>query len=103
MFKKKSFPIEAEYEDELKVFRYIRKSRLHRAKTHTMVFHCADAISWIIRHVDLDNRYILNAKGKPIKSFRSYDIASYYHLERGSVFGGQGPHQEIPTQGKRFV
>jgi hypothetical protein len=82
---KQSFPIEAEDEDELKVFRYIQKSRLHRVATHTTVFHCADAILWIIRHVDLDNRYILNAKGKPIASFRAYDIASYYQLERGSL------------------
>jgi len=48
MFKKKKIPIEAEYEDELKVLKNIRKLGLHRVATHTTVFPCVDAILWII-------------------------------------------------------
>jgi hypothetical protein len=83
MFKKHNFPIEAEDEDELKVFKNIQKLGLHRVVSRTTVYPCADEILWIIQHVDLDNRYIINNKGKPIKSFHVSDIALYYHLERG--------------------
>jgi hypothetical protein len=48
------------------------------------VFPCVDAISWILKHIYLDNLYILNAKGKPITSFQAIDIAKYYHLEKGT-------------------
>jgi hypothetical protein len=55
--------MEAKYQDELKVFKNIWRSRLHRVVAHATVFPCVDAISWILNHVDLDNWYILNAKG----------------------------------------
>jgi hypothetical protein len=42
---KTSFPIEEKDEDKFKVFRNIRKSRLHRVETHTTIFPCVDVIS----------------------------------------------------------
>jgi len=41
-------------------------------------------ISWILKHVDLDNWYILNGKRQPKKSFQVADIDKYYHLEKGT-------------------
>jgi hypothetical protein len=71
MFKKKNFPVEVEDQDELKIFKNIWRSGLHRVVAHATIFPCADTISWILKHIDLDNRYILNAKGKPIVSFQA--------------------------------
>ena len=61
----------------------IRKSKLHKVASHPPVLPCADAIAWIIEHVGLQNRYILNARGDPIASFQASDLAKYYHLEKG--------------------
>jgi hypothetical protein len=69
MFKKKNFLVDVEDQDELKVFRNIKKSRIHRVVACVIVFSCADAISWILKHVDLENMYICNARGEPIASF----------------------------------
>jgi hypothetical protein len=34
--------------------------------------------------VDLGNRYIFNARGEPIASFKSKDLAKCYHIEKGT-------------------
>jgi hypothetical protein len=83
MFKLQNFPINVEDQDQLQIFNNIRKSKLHRVATHPSVLPCADAIVWIIEHVDLQNRYILNVRGDPIASFQEADLAKYYHLEKG--------------------
>jgi hypothetical protein len=83
MFKLQNFPINVEDQDQLRIFNNIRKSKLHRVAAHPPVLPCADAIAWIIEHVDLQNRYILNARGEPIASFQAADLAKYYHLEKG--------------------
>jgi hypothetical protein len=83
MFKLQNFPINVEYQDQLRIFNNIRKSKLHRVVAHPPVLPCTDAIAWIIEHVDLQNRYILNARGDPIASFQAADLAKYYHLEKG--------------------
>jgi hypothetical protein len=67
MFKNQSFP--QEIEDELKIFKNIQKSKLHKVATHGTIFPYVDTISWIVKHVYLDNKHILNAKGHPITSF----------------------------------
>jgi hypothetical protein len=69
MFKKSSFPTEVKDQDELKIFKNIQRSGIFRVTTHVVVFPCVDAISWIIKHDDLGNRCILNARGEPIESF----------------------------------
>jgi hypothetical protein len=84
MFKIQEFPINVEEQDELRIFKNIRRSELHRVAAHPAVLPCADAIAWIIEHVDLQNRYILNARGEPIASFQASDLAKYYHLENGT-------------------
>jgi hypothetical protein len=48
---------------------------------HAIVFPCADEILWILKHVDLDNRYIINVKWYPIASFQAIELDKYYHLE----------------------
>jgi hypothetical protein len=56
-----------EFEDysELKIFKKIWRSLLHRVASSVVVFPCVDMISWILMHAFIDNRYILNAKGNP--------------------------------------
>jgi hypothetical protein len=66
--------MEAEGQDELNIFNNIRSLGLHKVVTHAKNFPCANAILLIIRHIKLSKRYILNAKGKIITSFRAYDI-----------------------------
>jgi hypothetical protein len=48
------------------------------------IFPCADTISWILKHIYLENYYILNYKGKTIISFQATDTTKYYHLEKGT-------------------
>jgi hypothetical protein len=100
MFKKQNFPIEVEDEDKLKVFKNTKKLGLHRVATHVVVFRCIDTISWIIRHVDLDNRYIIYSKGKPITSFHVSNLASYYYLERGSLLLDEELIKKFPHKEK---
>jgi hypothetical protein len=69
MFKKSSFPTEAKDQDEMKIFKKYWRSGIFRVTSHVVVFPCVDAISWIIKHVDLGSRCIHNAKGEPIASF----------------------------------
>jgi hypothetical protein len=76
--------VEAEDQDELQIFKNIQRSGLHRVASHVAVFPCVDAIVWILKHVDLENRYILNARGDPIASFQVVDLEKYYHLEKGT-------------------
>jgi hypothetical protein len=48
---------------------------------HAAVFPYAKAISWIVRHAELETRYIINSKEHPIASFEASIITSCYHLE----------------------
>jgi hypothetical protein len=84
MFKKSNFSTEAEDPSELQAFRNIRKSGIFRVAAHPTVFPCADAISWILKNADVDNRYIFNTRKEPIASFRPDDLAKCYHLEAGN-------------------
>jgi hypothetical protein len=83
MFTKSNFSIEIEDQDELKIFINIRRSRIFKVTAHIVVFTCVDAISWIIKHVDMGNRCVHNSKGEPIKSFQPEDMAKCCHLEKG--------------------
>jgi hypothetical protein len=62
MFKKQNFIIDAEDQDELRIFKNIRKYGIHRVAAHIAVFPCVDVIAWILKHIDLGNRYICNAQ-----------------------------------------
>jgi hypothetical protein len=63
----------------------MKKSKLHRVEAHATFFPCIKPISWIVKHVDLYNRNILNAKGHPITSLQEFDIALYYDLVKGDL------------------
>jgi hypothetical protein len=69
MYKKQSFLVEVDDQDELQIFKNIQRSRIHRVASHVAVLPCTDAIAWILKHVYLENRYILNVGGEPIASF----------------------------------
>nr|ADE77593.1 unknown [Picea sitchensis] len=84
MFKIQEFPINVEDQNQIRIFKNIWRSELHRVAAHPSVLPCADTIAWIIEHVDLQNRYILNTRGEPIASFQGSDLAKYYHLENGT-------------------
>jgi hypothetical protein len=58
--------------------------------THPTIFPCVDAISWILKNVEVDSRYIFNARKEPITSFIPDDLAKCYHLEdKNKKLGGQ--------------
>jgi hypothetical protein len=84
MFKKQNFIRNAKDQDELRIFKNIRKSRIHIVATHAMVLSCVDDIAWILKHLDLGNRCTCNARGDYIASFQPTDLAKCYHLEKGT-------------------
>jgi len=63
-------------------------------------FFCVDAISWIVWHVDLDNRHIMNSKGQPTTSFQASDIASYYHLDKWDLSLNEELIRKFPLKEK---
>jgi hypothetical protein len=65
MFKKSNFSVEAEEPDELKVFKNIKKSGIFRVASTPMVFPCVDSITWILKNIDVNNRYIYNSRKDP--------------------------------------
>jgi hypothetical protein len=65
MFKKSNFSVEAEDPDELQVFKNIRKSSIFRVATHPTIFPYADAITWILKNIDVNDRYMLQCKERP--------------------------------------
>jgi hypothetical protein len=62
MFKKSNFYVEAEETDELQVFRNIIKSGIFRVEAHPTIFPCADAISWTLKNIEINSRYVCNAR-----------------------------------------
>jgi hypothetical protein len=84
MLKKQNCTINAENQDELKFLKNIRKSRIDIVVAHSTMFPCVDAIAWILKHGDLGNRYMYNARGDPIDSFQPADLVKCYHLEKGT-------------------
>jgi len=100
MFNNQIFSKGKEDEYELKVFNNIRKSKLYNLVTHAMVFSCVEAISWIVQHVDLETRYILNSRDYPIESFHPSYIASYYHLDKGEISLDKNLIKEFPLKVK---
>jgi hypothetical protein len=85
MFNNQIFPQLPEQDPDLDIYKAIKKSKLHKVATHAVVFPCAEAISWIVKHANLDKRLIINAKGKPVASFHPLMIASCYHLDEGEL------------------
>lgn len=66
------------------MFKNIRKSGIFRVEAHSTVFPCADVIRWILKNVDVNDRYVCNARKDPIASFRPEYLAKCYHIEKGS-------------------
>jgi hypothetical protein len=83
MLNNTTFPQLPKYDLDLEVYRAIKKSKLYKVATHAIMFPYAEAISWILKKDDLERRYIIDAKGKPMGSFQPLAIISFYHLVEG--------------------
>jgi hypothetical protein len=83
MLNNKAFPQLPKYDLDLEVYRAINKSKLYKVAAHAVMFPYAEAISWIIKKDDLERRYIIDAKGKPMGSFQALAIIACYHLLEG--------------------
>jgi hypothetical protein len=84
MFKKLNFYIEEEEPDKLQAFKNIRKLGIFRVETHPTVFPCIDSILWILKNIDINSRYVCNARKEPISSFRQEFLSKCYHIEEGN-------------------
>jgi hypothetical protein len=84
IFKKSSFSTDVEDQDELKLFKNIRRSGIFRVASHIVFFLYVDFIGWIIKHVNLRKIYICNVRGDPIASFRPEDLEKCYHHDKGT-------------------
>jgi hypothetical protein len=58
-----------EDQDELKIFKNIRRYGIFRVVAHIFVFPCTDAITWILKNIDLGNIYVCNFRSEPITYF----------------------------------
>jgi hypothetical protein len=83
MFKKQNLSIDVEDQDELRIFKNIRRSGIFRVAARVVVFPCVDAITWILKNIDLRNIYVCNSRKEPIALFRLEYLAKCYHLEKG--------------------
>jgi hypothetical protein len=54
MFKNSNFSTDVEDQDELKIFKNIRKYGIFRVASHPTVFPYADAITWILKNIDVN-------------------------------------------------
>jgi hypothetical protein len=81
MFNNQTFPQLPEDNPDLKTFRNIRRSKLYKFATHATMFACVEAISRIVKNVNMEITFILNSQGHPIISFQDSLISSCYHLE----------------------
>jgi hypothetical protein len=70
VFKRHKFSTNVEDQDELKIFKKIINSRIFIVATHVLMFHCSDAITWILKHADLENMYDCNSRRDHIASFQ---------------------------------
>lgn len=84
MFKRHTFLVEDDDQDELDNFKKNQRSRIHRVEADVGVFPCVYAISWILKDVELEKKYILHSRGEAIASFQLGNLEKYYHLEKGT-------------------
>jgi hypothetical protein len=75
MFRKSNFSTEAEETDELKVFKKSRIFGIFRVASHPVVFPCVDAITWILKNIYVNDRYICKSRKYPISSFKPEYLA----------------------------
>ena len=48
------------------------------------MFPFADAITWILKNIDVKDRYICNDRKDPIASFSPEYLEKFYHIENES-------------------
>jgi hypothetical protein len=63
IFKKEKFSTDAKDNDELQVFKNIIKLGIFIFVAQVFVFPYTNAISWILKHIDLGNGHVCNIKG----------------------------------------
>jgi hypothetical protein len=84
MFKKYKFSTYCEDQDELKIFKNIRRYEIFRVAACAAVFPCTDSITWRLKHIYLRNIYVCNFRRDPITSFQPKDLEKCYHLKKGN-------------------
>jgi hypothetical protein len=82
IFTNKNFLIDVEDQYELKVCRNIIKSRICKVASHVALFLNENSISWILKHVYLENMYICNIEGDLVASFQLANLEKIYHLDK---------------------
>jgi hypothetical protein len=103
MFRNQTFLQGVEEDFDLKIFRNIRKLKLYKVAVHTTIFPCVESISWIVRHVKLYTKYILNSREHPITSFEASTIASRYHLDKGKRSMDENIIKKFPLKSKDLL
>jgi hypothetical protein len=83
MFKKSNFSTDVEDQDELKIFENIKKFGIFRVESNPVVFPCANTITWILKNIDVNGRYVCNTRKNPIASFKPEYLAKIYHIGKG--------------------
>jgi hypothetical protein len=86
MFKNKNFSIDIEDQDELRIFKNIKKSGIFRVASRTTIFPCAYSIIWILNiyiYIYMKDIYVCNTRKEPIASFQLEYLAIFYHIEKG--------------------
>jgi hypothetical protein len=62
------------------MFPNIRKSDLHNVATKKTLVHCSKVIGWIIYHIDVENRIVINEQGISITNFQPLELERYYNF-----------------------
>jgi hypothetical protein len=85
MFNNHNFPQLLEQDPDLNIYKAINKFKLHKVIAHVAVFSCAESISWIVKHVSLDQRLIIDARVQPMAYLYPSMVSSCYHLNEGEL------------------
>jgi len=85
MFKKYNFSTGVKDQDEINIFKNIRRSGIFILASCDFVFHFIDAINWILKNIDLRNIYVCHSIKEPITLFRPEYLERFYHLEKGTT------------------
>lgn len=85
--KEKAYPIlqPDKPDPDHQAYANIRRSHLHNVAARPAIFPCVEMVRWIVDHVNLDNRIVVNATGSRIASFQDRDLEECYKFVRPEV------------------
>lgn len=64
------------------VYQTIRRSCLHKVAARPALMPCAEILSWLISHANVENRLIKDENGKAIASFQPSSLELYYKFPK---------------------